>query len=208
MKMILLAALMAFAVMMSGCVVAIPYIIAGENEANKFPGIVVEVGEVKMKTGANVTVLKAAKLSSAIFEKDMVTSNTSPRQSDVKVNATVADEVTRTFSLAGNTAAPVTVRLKTLYTDSYPVDWYYRSVTERNILGFFQSGRVRKLVNTHFVLEQGGNTLLEVHGLWVSDSQGDEIVGARQLAKAIAQEVLKKLNSPASRAPVAEAKKE
>jgi len=208
-KKILAVSLVAvLAAMMSGCVVAVPYIIAGENEANKFPGIVVEVGEVKMKAGANVAVLKAAKLSAAVFEKDMVTPNTSLRPSDVKVNATVADEVTRTLSLAGNTATPVTVRLKTLYTDSRPIDWYYRSVTERNVLGFFQSGRIRKLVNTHgLTLEQGGDTLLEVHGLWVSGNQGDEIAGARQLAKEIVSEVLKKLSvtSAPPRESVAEA---
>lgn len=203
MKTIILAVMMVFTVMMSGCVVAVPFMIAVENEANKFPGIVVEVGEVKMKAGANVAVLKTAQLSSAVFEKDMVTPNTSPRQSDAKVNATVTDEIARVLSLARNTATPIIVRLKTLYIDKTPANWYYRSVTERKTLGLYSSARIRKLINTHFILEKESDTLLEVHGLWVGDDKADEIAGAKQLARAIVAEVFKKLN-----APVTEAKKD
>ncbi|MEK9186703.1 MAG: hypothetical protein AAB885_03920 [Patescibacteria group bacterium] len=188
-----------FAALMSGCALIGAGIGAAisEGESGKLSGTV-EVGEVKMKAGANVTLPKTAKLSSAVFEKDMVTLNTSSKPTDAKINAAVADEVKRSLGTPGNAVSPVTVRLKTLYTDSYPIDWYYRSITEKKTLGLFQSSGIRKLVNIHFVLEQGSDTLLEVHGLWVSGHQGDEILGARKLAREMVSEVLKKLSTPAA----------
>ena len=178
-----------------------------EGEADKLSGIV-EVGEVKMKASANIAILKAVKLSSAVFEKDMMTRNVSPNPTDIKVHAAVTEEIKRSLGALGESTSSVVARLKTTYHNSYPgTSWYYLDVTEKNTLAFLQTGGVRKLVNTHFVLEQGSDTLLEVHGLWVSGNQGDEIAGARQLAKEMVSEVMKKLSvtSAPPRESVAEA---
>ena len=194
-----------FTTMLPGCALGIAIGIT-EGAANALSGTV-EVGDVKMKPSVNVTVLKTTKLSSAVFEKDMATQNLSPDQNDIKVNKVVTEEVKRLLSFTGDTTSLTTARLKTFYYDSMIATWYYRSITERETLTFMQKEGVRKLVNTHFLIEQGGGTLLEVRGLWVAGSQGDEIAGARQLAREVANAVLKKLNSPASSATMAEEKK-
>ncbi len=208
-KILAVSLVMVLSALVSGCVVVAAGIgaVISEGEAGKLSGIV-EVGEVKMKPGVDVALLKMARLSSVVFEKDMTTLNTSPGPTDAKVNAAATDEVKRSLGIPENAISPVTVRLKTLYIDSYPSgNWYYLSVTERNTIGYFQSEGIRKLVNAHFLLEQGGGTLLEVHGLWVSGNQGDEIAGATKLAKEIVSEVMKNLSvtSAPSRESVAEA---
>ena len=198
--------------MMFGCVLigaGIGGAIGEGMKASELPGTV-EVGEVKMKAGADVATLKTAKLSSAVFEKDMTTRNTSPDPNNTKVNTAVTEEVKHSLGIPGNAASPVTVRLKTYFGEINPwgwSSWYYGKVTERETLSYGQIMIVEKLVNAHFVLEQGSDTLLEVHGLWVSDNQGDEIAGASKLAKEIVTEVLKKLSvtSAPPRESVAEA---
>ena len=59
-----------------------------------------------MKPGANVAVLKTAKLSSVVFEKDMATLNTSPGPTDAKVNTAAADEVQRSLGIPENAISP------------------------------------------------------------------------------------------------------
>ena len=189
----------AFAVMVSGCALVAGFAII-ESADNNISGTT-EVGEVKMKAGANVAILKTAKLSPAVFEKDMATRNASPGPTDTKVNTAAADEVRRSLGIPGNAVSPVTVRLKTYFGEINPYGWsgwYYGDITEKNTLSYMQVVGVKKLVNTHFVLEQGSDTLLEVHGLWVSGHQGDEILGARKLAREMVSEVLKKLSAPAA----------
>lgn len=144
----------------------------------------------------------------------MVTPNTSPNPIGVKVHTVVTEEIKRSLGSAGDTASPIVIRLKTFH-DKWSLNggfYYYGRTTERDTLSYWQKNGVRKAVNTHFVLEQGSDTLLEVHGLWVSGNQGDEIAGARKLAKEIVSEVMKKLSvtSAPSRESVAkaEAKKE
>ena len=210
-KVFLALVFLILAVVMSGCaaVVGVGLTISSESTANDMSGIV-EIGEIKMKSGANVAFLKAAKLSSAVFEKDMTTRNASPKPTDTKVNAAAADEVKRSLGIPGNAASLVTVRLKTYFGEINPwgwSGWYYGNVTEKNTLSYGQIMVVEKLVNTHLSLEQGSDTLLEVRGLWVSDNQGDEIAGASKLAKEIVSEVMKKLSvtSAPSRESVTEA---
>ncbi len=208
-KLLAVAFVTILAAAMSGCAVVgfgIGQAISA-GEADKLSGIV-EVGEVKTKSNANIALLKTAKISSAVFEKDMVTLNSSPGSNDAKVNTAVSDEVKRSLGVQGGVASFAVINLKTFYINSYPLDWHYRSVTEKSTLGLIQSSGIRKLVNTHFVLEQGGNTLLEVRGLWLAGNKGDEIAGASKLAREMVSEVLKKLGSPDSRRATAEAKKE
>ena len=199
-----------FAAMMSGCVVVGAGIGAAisEGEANALTGIV-EVGEVKMKPGVNVALIKTAKLSSAVFEKDMTTLNASPSPSGAKVSAVVTEEIRHSLGAPGNTVSPVTLRLKTTFFEGGMTSgfYYYHYNTERNTLSYMQKNGARKFVNTHFTLEQGSDTLLEVHGLWVAGNQGDEIAGASKLAKEIVSEVMKKLSvtSAPSRESVTEA---
>ena len=211
-KVFLALVFLILAVVMSGCaaVVGVGLTISSESTANDMSGIV-EIGEIKMKSGANVAFLKAAKLSSAVFEKDMTTRNASPKPTDTKVNAAAADEVKRSLGIPGNAASLVTVRLKTYFGEINPWGWsgyYYWNITEKNTLSYLEVIGVRKLVNAHFILAQGNDTLLEVHGLWVGGDNADEIAGARQLAREVANAVGKKLNSPASRASTVEVKKE
>ncbi len=213
----LVASLVAiFTSAMSGCMVVGAGIGAGigASAADSLDekGGIVEVGEVKTKLGASVSLLKTTKISSAVFEKDMETHNASPALNDIKVNATITDEVKRSLNVAGNTVSPVTIHLRTIYHNSYPgSSWYYLGVTERSALSYMQTEGVRKVVNTHLMLEDGTNhVLLEVHGLWASGNNGDEIAGARKLAREMASEVLKKLSTASAppRESVAEAKKE
>lgn len=194
--------MLALAALMSGCAVVGAVAVGGVATKDAgLPSPVVEVGEVKTKPDANVVILKTAKLSSAVFEKDMATLNTAPDQTSVKVNAAVANELKRSIGIPENAVSPATVRLRTYFGEINPWGWsgyYYWNVTERNTLTYSQVIGVKKLVNTHLLLEQGDNTLLEVRGLWVGDDQADEIAGSRQLAREIASEVLKKLSaSPA-----------
>lgn len=206
-KVFLTLILVVFAGSVSGCVVAVPLIAAGQIEANTFSGVV-EVGDIRANGKVNVASIKGAMVSSAVFNKDMTKPNENPRSGDVKMSAVIAEEVKHTIGVYVD-PSKVTIRLKVYYDNTYPLDWYYRSVTEKGTLGLFQSAGIRKLVNAHLLLEQDGNTLLEVRGLWVAGNPGDEIAGARQLAREMANAVLKKLNSPASRkASVAEAKKD
>ena len=199
--------------MMFGCVLigaGIGGAIGEGMKASELPGTV-EVGEVKMKAGADVATLKTAKLSSAVFEKDMTTRNTSPDPNNTKVNTAVTEEVKHSLGIPGNAASLVTVRLKTYFGEINPWGWsgyYYWNITEKNTLSYLEVIGVRKLVNAHFILAQGNDTLLEVHGLWVGGDNADEIAGARQLAREVANAVGKKLNSPASRASTVEVKKE
>ncbi len=179
------------------------------GEADKLSGIV-EVGEIKTKSSANIALLKTAKVSSAVFEKDMVTPNSSPSPNDTKVNTAVMDEVKRSIGTINNAGSSMTIHLKSFFFGGGEIAsfYYYGGVTERNTLTYWQKSGVRKAVNTHFVLKQGGNTLLEVHGLWVAGDKGDEVAGARKLAREMVSEVLKKLGSPDSRRATTEAKKE
>lgn len=111
---------------------------------------------------------------------------------------TVADEAKRSLGIPGNAISPVTVRLKTYFGEINPWGWsgyYYWNITEKNTLSYSQVIGIKKLVNAHFVLEQGSDTLLEVRGLWAGDDNADEIAGARQLAKELASEVMKKLST-------------
>ncbi len=206
------------AAVMSGCaaVFAVGATAVSESSANDLTGIV-EIGEVRAKSGASLTFVKTAKILSVVFEKDMTTPNASPDQNNTKVNAVVTEEAKRFLSLAENySSSPVEFRLKTFYTDEINAwGWsyyYYGNVTERDTLNFNQRLGVRKLINTHLTLEQGGNTLLEVHGLWGGNDKADEIAGAKQLAGEMASDVLKKLSAasapPRESVAKAEPKKE
>lgn len=194
-----------FAALMSGCAVMVAGagVAVGENESTKLAVGVIEVGEVRTKLGVNITLVKEAKVSSEIFQKDMVTPDISPRSSDSKVNTAVTEEMKRVLNLSVNNSSLTVARLKTLYYDEISMwgfsYYYYGNVTERDTLSFMQRQGVRKIVNTHFTLEQGNNTLLEVRGLWIGGDDADEIAGARQLAREVASEVIKKLS--ASSAP-------
>ncbi len=197
------------AAVMSGCVVVgagVGYAVS-EGEADKLSGVV-EVGDVKTKHGINMALLKTAKLSSLVFNEDMATPNISPRQNDTKVNTTVTEGIRRSLDTTGDAASQAIIRLKTFYYEaSITGFYYYGGVTERDTLTYWQKNGVRKAVNTHFTLEQGGDTLLEVHGLWVAGNQGDEIAGARKLAREMVSEVLKKLSTASAppRESIAEA---
>lgn len=195
-----------FAATLSGCAAvgagigyAIEKPMADERDKT-FPGVL-EVGEIEMKPGVALAIVKMANVSSEISNKDMSTPNTSPRPNDTKVNTTVADEVKRSLDLTENSSSPVTIRLKTFYFDEgWPWGYcYYRGVSERKTLinkyGVYGGRGVRKAVNTHLTIEQGNTILLEVHGLWGGNDQADEIAGARQLAREVASEVLKKLSA-------------
>ena len=203
--------------LVSGC--AVVGAVAVGSIATKdagLPSAIVEIGELKMKSGANVTVLKTARLSSAVFEKDMVTPDTSPNPINVKVSAAVTEEVKRSFGGTPGNAIPLaTARLKTYFGEINPWGWsgyYYWNITEKNTLTYSQVIGVKKLVNAHFILEQGGDALLEVHGLWAGDDNADEIAGAKKLANEMVSEVMKKLSvasaPPRESVAEAEAKKE
>lgn len=134
--------------LVSGCVVVgagFGYVTT--KDAGLSPAIV-EVGEVKVKPGANVATLKTAKLSSAVFEKDMVAPNTSPGPTDAKVNTAAADEVRRSLGIPGNAISPVTVRLKTYFGEINPWGWsgyYYWNITEKNTLSYSQVIGIKKV---------------------------------------------------------------
>ncbi len=178
-------------------------------EAEKFTGVV-EIGEVKIKSSVNITLLKTAKISSAVFEKNMTTISASPHQHDIKVNITVTEEIRRSLGATGGVVSPVTFRLKTFY---YNEGWfwgyyYYESITEKNTLTRSQKYGVQKAINIHLFVEKGNDVLLEVHGLWGGNDRADEIAGAKKLAQAMVQEILKKLGSPVPQGITTEAKKE
>lgn len=192
-----------FAALMSGCAVigvGIGDVIGetiAEGESDKLTGTI-EVGEIKINGNIHANILKSAKLSSAIFDKDMKEQNTSPSPTDVKVHTIVTEEVKRSMGNIWNNTSPVTIRLKTTFFVGGSISgfYYYQDNTEKKSLSYMQKNGVRKAVNTRLLLEQDGNMLLEVHGLWVAGNQGDEIAGARQLARELANAVLKKLNAP------------
>ncbi len=175
-----------------------------------------EVGEIKTMPGTNISLVKAANVSSVVFQKDMTTPNALPEPSDAKINAAVTEEVKRSLGLFEKASSSAVIRLKTFYYESgwgfNKGTYYYRAVTERDTLSFVGKDGVNKAVNTHLTLEQGNNILLEVHGLWAGGNQSDEIAGAKQLAREMVSEVLKKLSAasapPRESVAEAEAKKE
>ena len=210
-KSFLVLVMVIFAALVSGCAViggGIGYGIA-ESAAKDFAGAV-EVGDIKTNGNINITLIRSATISSAIFNKDMTAPNATPRPSDMKVNAVVTEEAKHSLGASGGPSS-VVVRVKTFYFDEgYPWGYYYwGNRTEKDTLSYYQKTSVRKAVNVYLTVEKGSDVLLEVHGLWGGNDNADEIAGARQLAKEVANAVLKKLNSPVSpRASTAEAKKE
>src|SRR3989344_3141532 len=189
-----------FTIVLPGCAIVaggISYGVVG-SAAKEFPGTV-EVGDIKTSGDVGIALIKNATISSAVFNKDMTAPNTSPRLSDMKVNAVVTEEAGRSLGASGSSSS-IIIRVKTFYFDEgYPWGYYYwGGVTEKDTLSYYQKTSVRKAVNVHLTVEKGDDVLLEVHGLWGGNAVADEITGARQLAKEIVQEVLKKLNAPAS----------
>lgn len=200
-----------FVALMSGCA-AVGFVGANVymgGEAEKFPGTI-EVGDIKTNGVANIALIKNATVSSVVFNKDMTEPNTTPSPSDTKVNAVVAEETRRLLGISGSPSSPVTVRLKTFYFDEgwYWGYYYYEKITEKNALTRSQKYGMQKLVNAHFTVEQGGSVLLEVHGFWGGNEKSDEIAGARQLAREVASEVLKKLSASSAPPPASVAEAE
>lgn len=213
-KVFLTLVFMVVAAVMSGCAVVMggAMLSVSESSAKDLAGVV-EVGEVKYKSGANIATIKTAKVLSVISQKDMTTPVTSPDKDKRAVNTAIFEEIKRSFGISVAPSPDVVINTKTFYDDginawgfSY---YYYGNFTERETLDFSQRLGIRKLINTHFLIEQGGNTLLEIRGLWAGGDNSDEIAGARQLARELANAVLKKLNSLASqRVSTTEAKKD
>jgi hypothetical protein len=212
-KTYLVAVLMVFTVLLPGCVVVgagVGYSLS-ESAADDLAGVV-EVGDIKIKKGVDIATVRnamnTAKVSPGVFNEDMSTLNTSPDQDDIRVNVAVVEEAKRFINLP-STSTATTVRLKTFYYQGFLSGgfYYYGRTTERDALSYWQKNGVRKAINVHLTIENGNDVFLEVHGLWVGNSKADEIAGARQLARGVASEVIKKLTaSPASLpASVAEA---
>ncbi len=198
-----------FAVMVSGCVVGLPVLFVTAHDAGavdeKLP--FVEIQDIKIGKGVDISVVKSARMTSHILKKDMATLNESPRSSDKEVNVAVTEEVRRSLA-TGISSSPVVARVDTFYYDGgYPWGYYYYSGTSKKSISYWQQSDVGKAVNFRLTLQQGDTILLEAHGLWWGNDE-DHIAGARKLAREMVSEVLKKLGSPTSRPPVAEAKKE
>lgn len=209
-KALLTLVLTAFAGLGSGCgaVVLVGSNMYMDSEAEKFPGTI-EVGNIKTSGNVNVATIKGAKLSSAVFNKDMTIPNKTPSTSDAKVNSAVAEEVKRILGVRSN-SSPVIIHIKTFYFDEgwYWGYYYYEKITEKNTLTRSQKYGMQKLVNVHFTVEKGNSILLEVRGLWGGNSNADEIAGARQLAREVANEVLKKLSASSAPPPASVAEAE
>ncbi len=206
-KILAIALVVVLCAVMSGCVVGLPvaFVTAHDADAGDEKLPFVEIQDVKIGKGVDIALIKTAKLSSAVFQKDMETPNTSPSLSDSKVNAVATEEIKHSLGVAGDSST--TIYLKMFYYDGgYPWGYYYYSGTSKRPISYWQQRNVGKAVNLQLTLQSGNAILIEAHGLWWGDDH-DETTGAKKLVREMVSEVLKKLGPPDSRR-AAEAKKE
>lgn len=201
-----------FAVLVSSCV-AVPAIYAvGATERGELKPFV-EVVDVSINKNVTVSTLRGAKVVSTAFNRDMETVAKSPSSQEKDINGIVAKETLRLLSVSRNTNTPSleTLRIDTFYVEGYfpPTAWnHYFDVSKEKKVSRWVAV-IRKIVDVRLTLRKEDTVLLEARGLWAGNDEADEIAGARQLAREVANAVLKKLNSPASqRVSTTEAKKE
>lgn len=195
------------AALMSGCAVVVGGVgLAYERqEEEKFLGAI-EIGDIKKNGNVDARLINGAVISPAVFNRDMTAPQKTPDPSDIRVNAVVAEEIKRVLGVSSGSST-ATIRVKTFYFDEerlggyYGGYYYWDSKTEKDTLTYFQKVSVKKAVNIRFTVEQGNETILEVSGLWAGNRKADEIVGARQLAREVTSEVLKKLSASSTPLP-------
>ena len=184
---------------LSACAVGLPVLFVTAHDADageeKLP--FVEIQDIKVEKGVDISAVKTARITSSVLKKDMETLNDSPRSSDKEVNAAVIEGVKRSLAIGNSTSPSPVIRVSTFYyDDGYPWGYYYYSGVSKKPISYWQQRNVGKAVNFRLTLQRGDTILLDARGLWWGNEE-DHIAGARQLAKAVAEEVLKKL-TPAS----------
>ena len=204
-KAFLALAVMVVAVMMSGCAVIVAGIgttIEGSESGELKP--FVEVVDVSINKNVTVSTLRGVKVVSTAFNRDMETTVRYPSPQEKDINNIVAKEMLRLLSVShnANTASSETLRIDTFYVEGYfpPTAWnhYFDVSKEKKVSRWLVV--IRKIVDVRLTLRKEDTVLLEARGLWAGNDEADEIAGARQLAREVANAVLKKLNFPASRA--------
>ena len=176
----------------------------------------VEIFEVKIDKAVATSTFRGVRVLPTVLKHDMETAKDAPIPRENEVNGIVTEEMLRLLAVSHANVSSPELRVGTLYMDEKSegsIFWHYRSAgggfAHWSVMSNPRIRIVQKLIDFRLTLRRGDAVLLEAHGLWGGNRKADEIAGARKLAQAIAQEVLKKLNVPASqRVPMAEAKKE
>lgn len=212
----------AFAAALSGCA-AVPVIYAvgaadREEKAVQAEATLkpfVEFVSVETDKGITASTLRGAKVFTAILENDMKTVKSVPSQREKELSNTVMEEMLHSISILGTTTnIPIleTLHIEFLYVEDvekgrYAAGYHYRSFFQGNfVFGYnWTEGQrnrligIRKGADVRLTLRRGDTVLMEARGFWGGNDKADEIAGARQLAREVASEVIKKLS--ASSAP-------
>ena len=205
-----------FATLLYGCA-AVPVIYAVDAsqwekravqaEASLKP--FVDYVEVKIDKSVTASTLRVAGASTVVLEDDMKTVKNSPSLLEKEFGKAVMEEMFRSLSIPGatvNILASETLHIEVLYVEGRELS---RKRYYSNGGGFWSSfgsnekqlnqyRGIRKGADLRLTLRRGDTVLMEARGFWGGNAKADEIAGARQLARAIAAEMLKKLNAPAS----------
>lgn len=227
-KIHLVAVLVGFAATLSGCA-AVPVIYAVGAADREEKSVVAEATlrpfvdfiSTEIDKGVTASTLRDAKVFTAVLGNDMKTVKGTPSQREKELSNIAMEETLRSLSISGagaNTLALETLRIEVFYGEGRQIaaDRYVS-----NCGGFWGCGwkkeelerlkerspGIRKGIDIRLTLRRGDTVLMKASGFWGGNSKADEIAGARQLAREVASEVIKKLSaSPASLpASVAEA---
>ena len=123
-KYMVLAFLLVLGSQLSACAVGLPILFVTAHDAGagdeKLP--FVEIQDIKVGKGLDISTIKSARVMSSVLKKDE-TLNDSPHPSDKEVNVAVTEEVKRSLGIS-NTPSSATLRISTFYYDGgYP--WGY-----------------------------------------------------------------------------------
>lgn len=158
--------------------------------------------KVKIDRSVTASILRSAKVSIAVLENDMKTVKISLSQREKELSNTATEEVLRSLSIpdvAVNVLASDTLHIEVLYAEG-------RELARDIFIFNFRGGPnteenreqwlgIRKGAYVRLTLRRGDTVLMEARGLWGGNDKADEIAGARQLAREVASEVIKKLSA-------------
>lgn len=216
----------AVVVMLSGGCAVVGGIVGGNiigsvkaKEASENLKPFVQIVEVKVQKNTVSPIPHGAVILPAVLEANMEDQKGTIIPREKGINDTITEEILLALSVTRNTASvhpEYSLQIGTFYAENggYTVRKQYYDISHVNKEGRAKWTEerglgIQKVIDFRLVLKNVDTILMEARGIWGGNDKADEIAGARQLAKAIAAEVLKKLNTPASRkASIAEAKKE
>lgn len=206
-----------FVAVLSGCggVIVVAAVIdasATVKEASENLKPFVQIVEVKVHKSTTTPTLQYVAVLPVILEANMEdVKDAAITSREKEVNNVITEEILLPLSISHNAISARsahTMRVGTYYAEGggYTVRKQYADISrvnKENREKWIQ-GRglgIQKAIDFRLVLRNGDTTLMEARGFWGGNNQADEIAGARQLAREVASEVLKKLTASSSPPP-------